>query len=166
MNSKVVSLSSSENNTKYKTQDTEQINTEQIEQKKVGIKFKQLALKKNTEVLIWSEACKENYFHQHSELITNYHSVGVLKSTKEDSEIINKISTDNNILIIVKSWEPPKAEFTDFLKQLRVALGEAKTIGVLPINLENQSIKDIHKQAWSLALEKLNDSWIRLYYED
>ncbi len=166
MNSKVVSLSSSESSNISKDSTTDRTqSTEEKRKKKVGLKFEQLALKQNTEVLIWSEACKNNYFNQHSKLISNYHSVGVLKSTKEDNEIIKKVSSSSNILIIVKSWEPPKAEFTDFLKQLRSALGEAKTIGVLAISLENQNLKEIHKQAWSLALKKLNDAWIRLYYD-
>jgi len=164
MNSKVVSLSSSESASRLVEK-----NQNDDEEKKIGLKFEQLALKENTEVLIWSEAVKPDYFNSYSELINNYLSIGSQKSTAEDKEVINKLNKDSNILILVKSWEPPKAEFTDFLILLRQYLGNTKIISVLPIALVSSNgkkeIKNIHAQAWSLALAKLNDSWIKLYSE-
>ncbi len=173
MNSKVVSLSSTKGSSRQiETLDksTETRHTEQnTEQRKEGLKFEQLALKENTEVLIWSEATGSNFFEAHSELITKYHTIGSQRSTAQDKEVINELNKQNNILILTKSWEPPKAEFTDFLILLRQHLGNTKVISVLPIALANKEgkkeIKDIHAQAWSLALAKLNDSWIRLYKE-
>jgi len=165
MDSKAISLSQP---------DTQVQETEDIK----GLPLDALSVKENTIAINWSqavakiEAALEKILPGSFDLVLADFNAGGLSSPEQDLEIISqieKVKEKEEILIVVKSWEPPLGEFLDFLKMLRASLGSGKNIGVVPIGYEKSQngtmheVKEMHAQAWSLALSKVEDPWLRLY---
>ena len=92
-----------------------------------------------------------------------------MNAPKHDREVVSKISSieeKKQILIFVKSWEPPTAETLDFFKTVRSVLDEGVEISILPISHNAKGINEMHLHAWSMALAKVSDPWLRLYQYD
>jgi hypothetical protein len=62
--------------------------------------------------------------------------------------------------LLVKAWEPPLAEFTDWLAELRAALGERAPIFVLPIASNRALASGSDARIWSRALDAAGDPWL------
>lgn len=86
--------------------------------------------------------------------------VGGANSLAQDSEVISK--SHGEILLFVKSWEPPTLDFIDYLKDL--ALKVDKVI-VVPVGTVENSYKTTGKQLdmWGRKLLRENDSkvWLK-----
>jgi Protein of unknown function (DUF2868) len=62
--------------------------------------------------------------------------------------------------LFVKAWEPPLAEFTDWLAELRAALGERAPIFVLPIAADGALASGSDARIWNRALDAAGDPWL------
>src|SRR5690606_9320309 len=65
----------------------------------------------------------------------SFHVAGGEQDPADDDRLIDriaKLSTTSLVVVLVKSWEPPMGELTDFLANLRSAMGKGRTITVLP----------------------------------
>jgi len=62
--------------------------------------------------------------------------------------------------LLVKAWEPPLAEFSDWLAELRTALGERAPILVLPIAANGALASGRDARIWSRALDAAGDPWL------
>jgi len=62
--------------------------------------------------------------------------------------------------LLVKAWEPPLAEFSDWLAALRTALGERAPILVLPIAANGALASGSDARIWSRALDAAGDPWL------
>ena len=66
----------------------------------------------------------------------------------------------------MKAWEPPVAELTDFLRELRAAAGERRRIHVLPLGATDTGApaapETRHRDLWRRTLAGLGDPWLHL----
>lgn len=98
------------------------------------------------------------------------HKAGGSSSLDADANLIKQLgSTEhqaNAILILVKSWEPPLAEFTDFLTELRKSIGDGREVIVLPVGAgegDTIAVADSkHADVWHRCLSRVSDPWLRV----
>ncbi len=78
-------------------------------------------------------------------------------SLEEDENIIKSIK--DNPLVIIKSWEPPTTDFTDFIEELSQKVDK---IEVLPIGIKQNSYTPTKKDIdiWSRKLKDFQNIWI------
>jgi len=66
--------------------------------------------------------------------------------------------------LLVKAWEPPLAEFRDWLGELRAALGDGAPIFVLPVAEAADGAPALaagpHARTWSRCLDAAGDPWL------
>ncbi len=91
---------------------------------------------------------------------------GGARSLAEDQSVIDAIVTvkDGPIVVIVKAWETPMLEFLDFLRDLRRAVGERRSIVVVPTGVDNGAVapaRDEDASVWAERLETLGDPWLK-----
>lgn len=92
-----------------------------------------------------------------------YHAGG-RASLDEDARTIATLSAtppETGLALLVKSWEPPVLEFTDFVRDLRQAVGERRLILVVPVSLDDAgalaSPREIDAVQWRKRLRALGD---------
>ena len=61
-----------------------------------------------------------------------------------------------SVAAVVRGYEPPVADFLDFLRELRAALGDGRRVDVIPLGAD-----EAHLRVWSGALASLGDPWLR-----
>jgi hypothetical protein len=71
--------------------------------------------------------------------------------------------TRSTVVVLTPAEEPPLLEFTDFLQGLREAVGPSASIIVMPIATGNGQVDAMHRDNWSLAVRRAEDS--RAYLE-
>jgi len=86
-------------------------------------------------------------------------------SGKSDTALIAELAgAEDPPALLVKAWEPPLAEFFDWLGELRAALGERAPIFVLPIadGAGGAPALAVGRDAriWSRGLDALGDPWL------
>ena len=86
-----------------------------------------------------------------------------------DAEIIAAVAgTDagHPIWILVRSWEPPLAEFVEFVDALRQRVGQEREIQVIPIGIvvsdEPTAAEPQHLGQWQRRLAQVGDPWLRV----
>ena len=86
-------------------------------------------------------------------------------SGRRDADVIAELAAAGDPpALFVKAWEPPLAEFLDWLGELRAALGGQVPIFVLPLA---EAAGDDHAlaagrdaQIWSRCLDGAGDPWL------
>jgi|GEM_PF-372267 len=67
------------------------------------------------------------------------------------------------VLLLVKSWEPPMAEFKDFLRDLRREVDSLRPIAVLPVGLGSSTLplppEPEMVAVWATVVKQLGDPW-------
>ncbi len=67
------------------------------------------------------------------------------------------------IMLLVKSWEPPMAEFKDFIHDLRQQVGKGRPVAVVPVGIGSSSVPlspDAENGAvWATVVKQLGDPW-------
>jgi hypothetical protein len=93
-------------------------------------------------------------------------NAGGSASLDEDQKIIARLSkTPSNqpIVLIVKSWEPPLLEFLDFVRGLRAAVGPHRILKVVPLGLNDKaSATPLDLEVWQNKLATLGDPWVEV----
>ncbi len=86
-------------------------------------------------------------------------------SGRRDAALIDELAAaEDPPALLVKAWEPPLAEFTDWLAELRAALGARAPIFVLPLaqgegaSLALAAGRDA--RIWSRCLDAVGDPWL------
>jgi len=94
-------------------------------------------------------------------------SAGGTTTLDDDQQVIRQISQvgrEAGVVIFVNAWEPPIAEFTDHLKDLRANLGECRPILVVPVAEETtEAPSDIslsHLEMWRQKIRTMGDPWL------
>lgn len=98
------------------------------------------------------------------------HQAGGSSSLEADSNLIKTLGASptgsSAVLILVKSWEPPLAEFTDFLAALRTSIGDGREIIVLPVGAGETdtfaAADPKHAAVWHRCLARVSDPWLRV----
>lgn len=84
-----------------------------------------------------------------------------LESDRQAIETLAGERGDTTTRIAVKAWEPPLAEFTDWLKALRERIGDGRPVEVVAM-LRGDADHD-KSGVWRRALDRLGDPWLRVY---
>ncbi|MEM1445638.1 MAG: DUF2868 domain-containing protein [Planctomycetota bacterium] len=91
-------------------------------------------------------------------------AIGGEASLEDDRRALDRLTesvTAGNVRIVVKAWEPPLGEFTDWLVELRQRIGEGRDVDVVAM------MRDASDQAkaavWQRSLSRLADPWLRVY---
>ncbi len=97
--------------------------------------------------------------------LNSLHPAGGARSLEQDRQVINQLCTEGTTatLILVKAWEPPMAEFLDFIRQHRQLAGKQRRLAVVPLGVG--SISELRPpepgqlEIWSTMVEQLGDPW-------
>lgn len=102
---------------------------------------------------------------------------GGLKTLDEDADVIAQVAkalrdrpseaqlNANQLVVLVKAWEPPVMDLLDFLGDVRQALDDGLRIRVVPLwmphgKLENRADAAVYIEQWRQKLATLGDPWL------
>lgn len=99
--------------------------------------------------------------------VDGWHEAGGTRSLNNDRAAMDAaVAQDGNLFVVVKAWEPPMAEFLDFLSELRAAAGDRRAIHVLPVGTTRDGSPSVaesrHHDLWYRVLTGLGDPWLSL----
>ncbi len=99
-----------------------------------------------------------------SRRIARVHHAGGRASIESDGKVIadiSKAAEQPGVAVLVKSWEPPVLEATDFLRELRQAIGPGRLMIVAPVALDAAGglapPRDADLVQWRKSLRGLRD---------
>jgi len=82
------------------------------------------------------------------------------------AELAERIEDGQGVAVLVKAWEPPLMEMTDYLRELRGVLPDGRPILVFPLgpgkDTELRPGSDRHADIWKHYLNTSEDPWIRI----
>ena len=92
-------------------------------------------------------------------------TAGGAGSGRSDAALIAELAAAGDPpAVLVKAWEPPLAEFVDWLAELRAALGRGAPIYVLPVAEGEHGAPAIaagrDARIWSRSLDAAGDPWL------
>ncbi|MFW6059799.1 MAG: DUF2868 domain-containing protein [Phycisphaeraceae bacterium] len=91
---------------------------------------------------------------------------GGARSVEEDAQAIERaaevVREAGMVVMLVRAWEPPMAEVTDFLVQLRGKLPHGRPIVVVPIGAEQPAPRQANLDQWRRRLGALGDPWLHV----
>ncbi len=95
----------------------------------------------------------------------SWHRAGGASSLDADGDALRQATaTGEALLVLVKAWEPPMAELTDFLRAMRQAAGQDRRVHVLPVGPTAGGSPTLpearHHDVWRRALARLGDPWL------
>ena len=95
---------------------------------------------------------------------------GGARSLEEDQAVIAALVTtpmSDPIVIMARAWEPPIAEFLDFIQDLRTAVGPERRIAVVPLhptaNRQSSPPTPGEQSLWRRQLAGLGDPWLTVH---
>lgn len=95
-----------------------------------------------------------------------YELAGGSCTVQADRAVIDSIGrrvTEEGVAVLVKLWEPPVIETTEFLRELRIAVGERLPIRVVPVavDLDGRLIGDdpVLVEQWRRRVRAMGDPW-------
>lgn len=99
--------------------------------------------------------------------VNAWHEVGGNRPLAADqAAIAQAAATDDAPLVVARAWEPPMAELLDFLRDLRGAVGDGRTVNVLPVGADAAGAPAVaeprHRDLWRRALARAGDPWLRV----
>ncbi len=100
--------------------------------------------------------------------LVSLYPAGGGRTLEQDRQVLSSVTSDNSgaVLLLVKGWEPPMAEFRDFLEELRRAAGRNRPLGVVPLGVgsmaELLSPAPEQQEVWAAAVEHLGDPWTEI----
>ncbi|BCR03851.1 hypothetical protein DESUT3_09200 [Desulfuromonas versatilis] len=88
---------------------------------------------------------------------------GGAQSLDHDRGVLESLAAGqaNPVLILVKGWEPPMADFKDFLAELRRTLGRELAVGVVPLGMgsvtQMRPCESEMAEVWATVIARLGD---------
>lgn len=98
-------------------------------------------------------------------ILAGFLAAGGALSLDQDRRVLRSVaaSPPGPVLLLVKSWEPPMAEFKDFVHELRRGLDPVRPIAVLPVGVDSSTSPlpaDREMAAvWATVVKQLGDPW-------
>ena len=95
-------------------------------------------------------------------------SAGGLEDGGDEAALNSAAGTGSTetVVVLVEAWEPPVADYIDFLARLREKLGEGRPILVLLYNQDTDGRavppKPLDAEIWSGQLASAGDPWLRV----
>lgn len=100
--------------------------------------------------------------------VAAWHEAGGSHSLAHDKKVVDAVgqSGERNTVILVNAWEPPLAEFLDFLSELRSVSEPDQALLVAPLGRtpdgETAVADQTHLAMWQATLARAGDPWLRL----
>ncbi len=97
--------------------------------------------------------------------LNSFQYAGGARSPEHDQQVLSSLCADGSTasLILVKAWEPPMAEFLDFLREYRHVAGNGRALAVVPLGVGSASElippDPKQKEVWEAAVQQLGDPW-------
>ncbi len=114
-------------------------------------------------LIVWSQACTDKvqmqaWCQQLGIDVQDYLQAGGRNSIAEDSELLSSLcrTSPDVVVVLVKAWEPPLLEFTDFVQQIRQHCG-AKIPIIILLSSAMEKVSDSDRDTWHQALNPLAD---------
>jgi len=88
---------------------------------------------------------------------------GGLATCEDDDQVVQKLAgAAGDVFVVVKAWESPIGDFTDFLKKLRQGMGEGRMVYIVPVgpNLDPPPPEQVG--TWDRGVRKMGDPWLKL----
>ena len=96
--------------------------------------------------------------------VTAVYRAGGISGVEEDDRVIEQLSDQEAVVFVVKAWEPPLMEFSDFLAAARTAMGKGRPIIVLPICVDSRGLAAAGEpqqvNVWRRHLQRIGDPWL------
>lgn len=98
-------------------------------------------------------------------MLQGYFAAGGSRSLLQDEAVLASVAASpaGPVLLLVKAWEPPMAEFRDFVGDLRRALDPVRPIGVVPLGLDSSTeprpADGEEAAVWATVVKQLGDPW-------
>ena len=93
---------------------------------------------------------------------------GALAPEQDEQTLAAVVKQDSatGVVVLVKGWEPPMAEFLDFLGELRSRTARERLILVAPVGQSTsgvmQSAEPADFEVWRQAIGRVGDPWLRV----
>ncbi len=101
----------------------------------------------------------------------SWHEAGGAHAPEHDDEVALAAAAEDgalNLVILVKAWEPPMAEFLDFVRTLRANATPQRMILVAPLDRTDGGAPVAavvgHLDVWRQMLARLGDPWINVLH--
>lgn len=93
-----------------------------------------------------------------------FFAAGGNSSIRQDQSVIARLAADSPtaVAIVVKAWEPPLAEFVDFITELRLPLAADCALIILLLPLADSIVDAQQRAMWATELARLNDAKLYL----
>ena len=97
--------------------------------------------------------------------LAGFNQAGGAFSLDHDRQVLQEISSASAgpIMLLVKSWEPPMAEFKDFIYDLRQHVGRVRPVAVVPVGIGSSNLPlppDPENSAvWATVVKQRGDPW-------
>lgn len=98
-----------------------------------------------------------------------YQPAGGSRLVEEDRQVVQAVGsevTEDGVVLLVKLWEPPVIETTEFLRDTRLAIGDRLPINVVPVACDptGQVISDdpVLVEQWQQRIAATGDPWTRV----
>jgi hypothetical protein len=126
-------------------------------------------------VIDWSDAATDedsgrSWLSMEAGMIaTSWHAAGGALAPEQDHESIAAVAEQDratNMVVLVKAWEPPMAEFLDFLSELRARTTRERLILVTPVGQSASGVTQIASpedlDVWRHTIGRAGDPWLRV----
>lgn len=111
------------------------------------------------------EALATRLASSHGVVVEGVETAGALDLAR-DAAALEKLRDAPAVLVVVEAWEPPSADYLDFLRRLRGTLGERIPVLVLPCEVDEggrpTAVAPRHVALWRRSLTALSDPWLRV----
>ncbi|NKB64675.1 MAG: DUF2868 domain-containing protein [Gammaproteobacteria bacterium] len=117
-------------------------------------------------ILMWSDAIlSAKQIDQINISSQRYLNIGGDLTPSQQQQIVQSIGvgSSSSALIVVKGWEAPMMEFSDFLNQLRLRFPEPYPIAILLTPLAQSTLSEANIESWETLLSHRQDE--NLYIE-
>jgi hypothetical protein len=120
-----------------------------------------------TGVIVWNDAAAEvgmsDWFARQFGIQSGKPlAFGVLQGEPDQRHLLEQIDDSvRRLVIIVKGWEPPLLEFSDFLYLVRDKLGSEVSITLVPLDVTGTTVLKDERDVWAGMLARQQDP--RLY---
>ena len=122
---------------------------------------------RGVQVVDWArvEIAPDVFDQWFSGTVRGIHDAGGARTLDQDRAVSKNLAgqAERDSVASVRAWEPPMAEFVDFVAGLRRELGADRDIAVVPVGVSDDHRPLPQELAmWRRRLDALGDPWLRV----
>jgi len=89
--------------------------------------------------------------------ITDTVEAGGNRTLDQDRAATRALRDAETVVVLVRSFEPPLHDLTDFLREARNVVGAKASVVVLPVPDEGHAVTSVERETWTRAVARLDD---------